>query len=140
MLYVSYRLRDGSQLQILVDKESAWLTTEQIAQLYGKPLDEILEHLKQISKKMKFKPNVDIKEVTDRDANDPVGKIVKTKLYSASALFNIDDIYECVRGLQVWRWSLIISNALNIVLKEPMNKYSGRLYELDKEGKKTNIW
>lgn len=106
LFYFSYWLEDCSELHILFNKQSAWLTVEQIAQLYEVTPGDILQQLQILDKRLKFKPDEETKEIKCTDLNDPDKKEVCIKFYSADLLLFLDKVYKTQKGWDMCRWSL----------------------------------
>jgi prophage maintenance system killer protein len=83
---IIYKSAKGPEIEVKVEKETVWLTQEQISQLFGTQRPAITKHLRNIfkDKELDEKSVCSILEHTAKD-----GKIYKTQFYNLDAIISI---------------------------------------------------
>ena len=85
---VLYQPDESIRLEVKLDteKETVWLTQQQIATLFGTKRPAITKHLNNIFKSAELDPN-SVCSILERTASD--GKVYKTQFYNLDAIISV---------------------------------------------------
>ncbi len=118
-----------TEVQVIFDKETVWLSQKQMAQLFNKDTDTIGLHLKNIYKSSELKEVATTEEssVVQLEGKRKVKR--KIKLYNLDAIISVGYRVNSKRGIQFRKWA-------NEILKEYLIKgYSINEKRLFKQNK-----
>ena len=105
---VIYQSQDGlARLDVRLDKETVWLTQQQIADLFGVQIPAISKHLSNIFKEGELDKNsvISILENTAKD-----GKVYRTQFYNLDAILSVGYRVNSVYATQFRQWATKVLN------------------------------
>lgn len=119
-----YQTEDGkTQVEVVFDEETVWLTQEQMAELFQKSKSTVNEHLKNIFSEGELEES----EVMTKFGNSEFSRQRPTQHYNLDAILAVGYRVKSHRGIQFRKWATQI-------LKEYMRKGFAMNDELLKEG------
>ncbi len=105
---VIYQSQDGlARLDVRLDKETVWLTQQQIADLFGVQIPAISKHLSNIFKEGELDKNSAI-SILENTAKD--GKVYRTQFYNLDAILSVGYRVNSVYATQFRQWATKVLN------------------------------
>jgi len=100
---IIYKDKRGEiELEVKFDKESVWLTQDQVAALFGTQRPAITKHLKNIFESGELRKN-SVSSILEHTASD--GKIYKTQFYNLDAVISVGYRVNSAKATQFRIWA-----------------------------------
>lgn len=140
---VIYKSAKGPEIEVKLEKETIWLTQEQISQLFGTQRPAITKHLQNIFKNGELNEKL-VSSILEHTASD--GKTYKTRFYNLDAIVSIGYRVSSKRATQFRIWAtntlkkyLVRGYAINekklLVAKEKFTELQNAVSFLQKKSK-----
>ncbi|MCL5011116.1 MAG: virulence protein RhuM/Fic/DOC family protein [Patescibacteria group bacterium] len=131
---VLYKSKDGqARLDVRLEKETVWLTQEQVANLFGTQRPAITKHLNNIFKNREL-PEKSVSSILEHTAAD--GKKYKTKFYNLDAIISVGYRVNSTRATQfrVWATKILKQHLINgyTINQKRLSEQTNKLQELQK--------
>jgi len=132
---VIYKAKEGSKLNVYLERETVWLSQKHMAELFDKDVRTINEHIKNIFKEGELKENSVIRNFRITAAD---GKTYKTNFYNLDVIISVGYRVKSLRGTQfrIWATKVLKQHLMKLIKskKERLSelKAQSQLGELQK--------
>jgi len=99
---IIYKAETGPEIQVKLENDTVWLSQAQMAELFGKDLRTINEHVKNIFKEAELSQNLVIRKfrITAKD-----GKTYSVNFYNLDVIISVGYRVKSLRGTQFRIWA-----------------------------------
>lgn len=97
-----YKAREGPEVQVKFDGETAWLTLQQMAGLFGRDKSVISRHIKNVFNSAELSPNSVVAKIATTAAD---GKTYQVEYYNLDMIISVGYKVNSKRGTQFRIWA-----------------------------------